>query len=231
MRADVYKVVHILRASGPSIDPAVLREYDSVLRRSLVRCLGGELDRLSADQCAVGVAEGGLGMRRAEPTALPAFVASRTEARWLVASLADQMSAAGVGPANMLEAYDATTADALSTFRASLPEAQATRAGDLVRQAAEARGTPEGALAGARRRRETVLTGDCLIMPAGAEDPEYEPESLQAALCAIQDEQAVVGLLNNWTHRLSRIAVGGSWNSGTDQCHTTGFGASRELMA
>ena len=96
------------------------------------------------------------------------------------------MSAAGVGPANTLEAYDATTADALSIFRASLPAAQVTRAGDFVRQPAKARGTPAEAFAGARRWHKTILTVECLIMPAGAEDPEYELESLQAPLCAGQ---------------------------------------------
>ena len=193
--ADACKVVHLLRASGPSIDPAALGEYDSMLRRSLARCLGGELDDLSAAQCAVGVSEGGLGVRRAAATALPAFVASRVESRWLVDLLAQGVSETGVGPEGMLAAYDASTEEAQLAFEASLPAAAATRARDLAQQAAEARGTPEAALAGARRRRESALAGDDLVLPAGAEDAEFEPASLQAALCAIQDELAVARLL------------------------------------
>ena len=192
--ADACKVVHLLRASGPSIDQAALGDYDSMLRRSLVRCLGGDLDDISAAQCAVGVIEGGLGMRRAAATALPAFVASRVESRWLVEALVQQASAVGVVHDSMLATYDVATAAALTSFEASLPATAALRANDLVRLAAEARATPEAALAGARRRRESVLTGDGSILPAGAEDPEFEPESLQAALCAIQDELAVVTL-------------------------------------
>ena len=76
--ADVCKVAHLLRAAGPSISDVALQGYDELLQRSLTRCLGGQIDDLAMAQATLGVAEGGLGMRRAATTALPAFLASRT---------------------------------------------------------------------------------------------------------------------------------------------------------
>ncbi len=62
--ADVCKVVHLLRAAGPFIGEDALKSYDALLGRSLQRCLG-RLDDLSLRQACLGVADGGLGMRRA----------------------------------------------------------------------------------------------------------------------------------------------------------------------
>ena len=62
----------------------------------------------------------------------------------------------------------------------------------------QARSSPAPGMPNAQRvsdRRASSLTGDALILPAGAEDRERDPDGLQADICAILDEHAVVGLL------------------------------------
>ena len=128
--------------------------------------------------------------------ALPGFVASRVECRWLVQLLAEALSVASPGAGDLLPAFDAETSAAQAAFEATLSAAGAEQARALVGEAADARGSPEAAL-GRRtlRRRETSFTGDGLILPAGAEDPEFEPDSLQASLCALRDTEATARLL------------------------------------
>ena len=81
--ADVCKVVHLLRAVGPDIQREALGKYDALLAATLQRCVG-PLDEYSLKQASLGVGEGGLGMRRSIDLAIPAFVASRTESRWMI---------------------------------------------------------------------------------------------------------------------------------------------------
>ena len=197
--ADVCKVAHLLRAAGHKIAETTLQQYDAVLRRSLTRCLGGQLDDLSLEQASLGVRSGGLGMRKASDMALPAFVASRTESRWLVHLLAGTLP--GALGSDLVAGFDAETAAAQVLFEARLTSASATQAHDAVEQAAAARATPDAALGLAPSRgREAALTGDGLVLPAGAEDLEWEPGSLQATLCAISDSEAV-------EHCLARMDV------------------------
>ena len=196
--ADIYKVAHLLRAAGPTIDGGALDGYDAMLERSLSRCLGGALDNLSLDQASLGVTEGGLGLRRAAATAMPAFVASRIEARWIVDLLVGDLVAQDFGfdADDLVLAYDAETDAARVSFLGTLSAAAAERADVAVREAAERSNTPEAALRWrSARRQESCLTGDSLVLPASAEDSEFEPSGLQAALCAIADDEATVDLL------------------------------------
>ena len=186
----------MLRASGTSIDGAALEDYDAALQLALARCLGGQLDDLSLAQASLGVFEGGLGMRHAATMALPAFVASRVECRWLVQLLAETLSVSSPGAGDLLAAFDAETRAAQEAFEATLDAAGAEQVRALIGEAADARSSPEAALRRrSLRRREASLTGDGLILPAGAEDPELEPDSLQASLCALRDAEAAARLL------------------------------------
>jgi hypothetical protein len=194
--ADVCKVVHLLRAAGPSIGEDALKSYDALLGRSLQRCLG-RLDDLSLRQACLGVADGGLGMRRAAATALPAYVACRVECRWLVQLLADGMAECGLAPAGLLNSFDAETTRAQMQLQAALPASGAEQVRVLVAQAAAARRTPEAALQRRRRARESALTGDGLVLPAGCEDPEFQPESLQGSLQAVCDRDGASSLLDD----------------------------------
>ena len=76
------------------------------------------MDALSHAQAALGVAEGGLGMRRARRTALPAFVASRVESRWIVQTLAEALTGF-LQPALLMAAFDAETAAAQNSLARS----------------------------------------------------------------------------------------------------------------
>lgn len=192
--ADVCKVVHLLRTAGPSIDVSALKAYDILLDKSLNRCLGGHLDEFSMLQASLGCSEGGLGMRRATASAAPAFVASRVESRW-IASLLSSGIQDFVDPNVLLANYDDITAAAQALFEESLPPAAIAQARDLVAQAALERRTSLDALGLAKKRKETCIAGDGLVLPAGYEDAEFESNSLQHSLCALVDNERSISLL------------------------------------
>ena len=77
----VCKVSHLLRAAGPSIDVGALRAHDDQLKNSLNDMLGCQMCGCSGVQATCSVRNGGLGLRRAEGFALPAFIASRSDAK------------------------------------------------------------------------------------------------------------------------------------------------------
>ena len=85
--AGVSKVVHILRATGDLLPPAVLSSVDERLRVSLGESLGGDVagDAWSQAQCPFS--HGGLGWSSAADLALPAFISSRVSARPSVFSM------------------------------------------------------------------------------------------------------------------------------------------------
>ena len=83
----VCKVSHLLKAAGPSINLVALRAHDDQLKNTVNDLLGCQRDKLSGDQATCTVRSGGLGLRRAEDLALPAFIASRSDARAGVFSL------------------------------------------------------------------------------------------------------------------------------------------------
>ena len=62
-------------------------------------------------------------------------------------------------------------------------------------EAAHARRSPGAALQHQTRSWRGVLSGDGLILPAGSEDPECEPGSLQSSLAALQDADGCAKLL------------------------------------
>ena len=65
------KVTHILRASGPYIDSETLEGFDARVQAALSTALGGPLHAEAQRQASLGIAEGGLGARRAADVALP----------------------------------------------------------------------------------------------------------------------------------------------------------------
>ena len=80
---------------------------------------GGQRDDLSHAQAAVGVAGSGLGMRRAARVALPAFLCSRVESRWLVQTLAGAIAEL-LALEPLLTAFDTETLAAQAAFEAQL---------------------------------------------------------------------------------------------------------------
>ena len=52
--------------------------------------MGGPVGDAAVIQATTGVKEGGLGFRRARDLALPAYIASRLEARWIIQKLCEE---------------------------------------------------------------------------------------------------------------------------------------------
>ena len=147
----------------------------------------GPLDDFSIWQASLGVSEGGLGVRRCTDAALPAFVASRGESRWILTELAER-SPSGLLPAGLVSSYDADTDTTVQLMRRNLSTVHAEQATALLDAAVSSRSTTTAALAGrTRRQRESTLTGDSLILPAGSEDREFDTSGLQADLQRLFD--------------------------------------------
>ena len=127
----------MLRTAGDRLSGAILADHDEALDMFVGRTLGGDLPRHSLDQAAMGVAQGGLGFRRAAGLALSAFVASRIEARPFVEHLFASMAIAGVVVPEAMALYDNETAAAWHQVRDGLSEARAQLAGSFVEAASE----------------------------------------------------------------------------------------------
>ena len=87
----VCKVTHLLRAFGSSTDASALRAHDDQLKHSINDLLGCQISDTASIQVACGVRNGGLGLRRAQDLALPAIIASRTDAKAGVFVLIDEL--------------------------------------------------------------------------------------------------------------------------------------------
>ena len=203
--ADICKVTHLLRAAGPLLSREHVEAFDSLMRSSVERILGGPLHEDAWDQCSAGVRDGGLGFRRASDLALPAFVASRIEAQPLVASLAVDLTDAGLIPNAFEELYEAQTAAAFDGFLAALtPEGQ-RRARQCLEDARQTTRDAFAELRGLRRRPVTdnpgITMAAALILPAGGEDPEYadgEPRGLQNIFASIVDDERLDTLASSF---------------------------------
>ena len=79
--ANVSRLVYLLRAVGPELDPAALDCFDHQQRLARGAILGGPLSDRVWLQAAGPAVHGGLGFRSACDLRFPAFLASRTEAR------------------------------------------------------------------------------------------------------------------------------------------------------
>ena len=164
------------------------------------------LDGDALDQAALGVADGGLGFRRASRLAVPAFVASRVESRPFVKWLFDEMTKAGVDVPGAMAHYDQQTGAVLNAHLAGLSPGRATLTRNLCEEAAAAaterlaallRGDgplPTGPPVGAGHAAER------LVDERGAEDDEHPASRLSRGprllrkLMAIIDEQCLEGL-------------------------------------
>ena len=194
--ADVCKVTHLLRASGPSIAAEALTSYDAQLKHSLEAVLGSPLDDESFLQASAGVQEGGLGFRQAHGLAHLCFVASRVECRAAAVALASSFSQSGLIPETFADLFDGEVAVALGKLLQDFPVTARARAEQLV---ADAKLEATHRFNMAMGRAPAVPAGhttdeaparELLVHPAGGEDPEYETSAsnLQRALCKVVDE-------------------------------------------
>lgn len=201
--ADICKIVHLLRAQGSTIPHDLLDSYDLLLRQSLERIVGGPIDDSSWTQASLGVRAGGLGLRRARDTALPAFIASRTEVRWLVKYLYESLSKTDLIEGDFLAEFDSKTKLALDQLLDTVSDNVGTR----IRSALEEASVQERGFAQVENRGgRSILSGDTLVLPAGFEDEEYDSNSLQSLICSILDDQRASDLSDHlaenhhWSH-------------------------------
>ena len=176
-------MAHLLRVSGAAFSEGAAAEHDDLQCQYLARALGGDLPGHALEQAAAGVADGGLGYRRAVDLAAPAFVASRVEARPFVERLFASMASAGVVVPDAMQAYDAELAAALDAFCERLSPARA----------ASAREACEAAAAGAAHLLQRLLAGRGVEGAAGEDaEPAEGPQLLREA-GAEDDEHPLAG--------------------------------------
>ena len=207
--ADVSRVTHLLRASGQLFSAGALEEHDDVIDAFVARSLGGDLPQPACDQAALGVAQGGLGFRRAADLALPACLGSRIAARPFLEHLFAAMRAQGVYVPGALELFDWHTEAALQQLLATLSPDRAASAQALCAQAAAAAVAQLAALqSGARLAPPSAPVGmgraaDLLLGELGAEDPEHPAAAaphrphLQRSLAALVDADRMDALVSS----------------------------------
>ncbi|GAV05180.1 hypothetical protein RvY_15350 [Ramazzottius varieornatus] len=81
------KLLYILRCSPVWKFPGLLRNFDEVLRSSVVSITNTKMTDSVWRQTSLPIVKGGLGLRRAEEIALPAYLASIFSAKRLVSSM------------------------------------------------------------------------------------------------------------------------------------------------
>ena len=85
-------------------------------------------------------------MRRVVSIALPAFIASRGECRWLGSILADAIRSVGIGPRDLMSAFDDETSIASATFDSALTANGVEQCRDAIEKKAARRRTSDVAL-------------------------------------------------------------------------------------
>ena len=198
--ADVSRVTYLMRLMGHRISPETAKQHDREQHRYLENVFGGGLHDTALTQAAAGVREGGLGFRSAAQLRLPAFIASRVEARPFVRDLFENMFAAGVVIPGCMERYDAHIATAVGDFIAGLPSTRAEHVREQCDVAGELAERRFNAFVNGRREDSAGApvgnqhAGDRLVAPPGAEDDEHPLNvtfRLQHRLARISDEESL----------------------------------------
>jgi hypothetical protein len=176
--AEVNRVNHLLRAVGPvlpstpaagSSDPTdgmlapglestALQDFDAVMRNAVASVTRCEITADAAEQASWGVKAGGLGLRPATTTALPAHTASMVETQPFVEWLCTQSTRAG------LPCTDARTSH----------QARRDRVVNILTHA------DNGGLSEALRSEVRKAEGEC----AGRLDPEGPAGAAAACSCS-----------------------------------------------
>ena len=179
---DVCKVTHLLRAHGCKLQEEALNGFDSDLDTALALAAGGPLHQEALLQARLGARQAGLGVRAAADVVLPAFVASRLQARPLVLHLAEQLAGHGLLPNCFDDRYNAELNNAKDKLAATLTATRGERLVALLHTAAEdAQARAEALAAGRPLPRPSLASAntrdgsEALIVPAGGEDPEWGP--------------------------------------------------------
>ncbi|CAK0799589.1 unnamed protein product [Prorocentrum cordatum] len=187
-RLHACKAAHLARAAGPEIPVDALAAFDEEQEAALKRVLGGAPLAACRARAATGAADGGLGLRRATAVAPRAFIASRVEARPLVA--APRGGGLQAALARAVAAHvDEGPQSAFAIWCGMLPRNLAARA-QCVSVQRVARAFDE-AFGGPARPRAEATDWSAAVAPAGSGDPEFGDISAhrhQTQLCAIADD-------------------------------------------
>ena len=97
--------------------------------------------------------------------------------------------------AELMDLFDNKLAAGRRDLTARLTPARAQQADLLIEQSLLERRSVNDVFQLSSGRHETALPGDSLVLPAGVEDPERDPQGLQAALTALFDDQTNTQLL------------------------------------
>ena len=185
--ANVCRVVHLLRASGPDLDADLLADFDGQQSEALGSILGGPVSDRVWDQAAGSAGEGGLGLHSAEELRYPAFLASRTQARPLAEELTRSLPAQWRD--GLLTQWTATTAAAMDAWAGELSPDTAHVARQVLEEGAAESVRRTAQLAGRLPRsrghdgaEHAALTAASILAgPDDVEHPDVEA-GLQARL-------------------------------------------------
>ncbi len=158
--ADVGRVMHLLRAVGPTgpiagISVQALEQMDIAMTAAASQIARTDLTDEAAQQAGWSVKLGGLGLRPGSLVALPAHLASLVEAEPFVRSLAEAMAQRGIPAANNIADLVRDATDTL--LGPHLPDELWEQLNQSIEEATEA----------ADRKANTILGAD-----AGPEDAE-----------------------------------------------------------
>ena len=194
--ANVCRVAHIMRAAGPDVPHADLDAFDEVIEHALSMTLGGPVRGLALERASLAAKQGGLGLRRAREIQLPAFLASRTEARALavevLGSLPETLQAAifNKWDSEVECAFDAWTQELLPGAAGVARQMLEGAAENSKRRAWQLVGDLPGAEPPVSRTRAFVEQS--LLAPLGSGDPDTDEHSfwaLQTQLCSLSSER------------------------------------------
>ena len=213
--AGVCRVQHLFRAAGPEVPLELVHEFDDATEDALSTTLGGGVVGDALERAFCGAAQGGLGLRRAVETRLPAFVASRTDSRPLAVALLAGLPAALSH--DVFSRWDREVASATAAWLAELPRDFAPLARQVLadgEREAEDRTArllghlPDAATGVAPPVHAQVQAA--LVTPVGladAEHPARRPTAgLQARLSDIASQGRVDALV-------ARLEATGDWCS------------------
>ena len=178
MSANACRVTHLLRAAGPELPSNALQSFDDGQRKALAAMLGGVLPDPCWERAACAARDGGLGLRRCADLRLPAFLASRTDARSLSEELAQGLPDEWQNA--LFDTWDTSTRAALQEWSECLEPATAAVAQQIIDESASLSERRTAQLAGRLPRDPlsdangfAARTTAHLLAPVGLEDPEH----------------------------------------------------------
>ena len=133
-------------------------------------------------------------MRLATETVFCAYLASCVESTWMINDLTTFVSDF-VDAKSMISSFENQIFVAYQALEEKISTPGALQVQELLHHASQVHSTQASALRAVRARRETCLSGDNLVLPAGIEDAEFDADHFQASLCAIVDDERALIVL------------------------------------